>query len=468
MKVKEGKTLPTRRHFGTDGVRGLANADLSPELIFALGRGVIRWLMAQGVARPEVAVGRDSRLSGDLIEAALTAGMLSEGARVRRLGVLPTAGVAFTTRTLGLDAGAMISASHNPIGDNGVKFFSRDGVKLSDGEEAAIEAEMAHPAGERPVGVDVGRLGPDIGNGPYLEFLKGIRFRTYPGRVLVDAAFGSAAAVLPGALDGAAEALEVRNGEVDGARINVRSGSTHLEALTEEIRRRADGTVGLAFDGDADRVLGVDEDGRAVSGDHIVLLLAPWFRSKGWLKVPRVALSVLSNLALSEALGKEGIGVSETPVGDRYLIEAMRSEDLALGAEPSGHVVAWPFNTTGDGLVTARLILAALAETATSLRELVARFIPYPQLQDAVRVPAQDRKAVAEHALVAERVAVWHDAMGEGGRLLVRPSGTEGLVRVMVETADLAFCRRILDDVLDAVRRAREEVTAQRGDPGIR
>jgi len=441
----------------------VAGADLSPELVLSLGRGLVRYLKESGRPHPEVAVGRDSRLSGDLIESALEAGILAEGGRVHRLGILPTAGVAFTTSRLGLDAGAMISASHNPIADNGVKFFSDQGVKLSDEAEAEIEAAMGKRTVEPFTGTAVGRRGADIGADPYIRHLMGLPFPTYRGRVLVDAAFGAAAPLLPEVLRGAAQVIEVRNGVPDGERINVGCGSTHLEGLQEEIRASADGTVALALDGDADRMLAVDEDGGAVTGDHLVALLAPYFKLKGWMDVEGVALSVLSNLGLREALSEEGIGVVETPVGDRYLIEAMLEKNLALGAEPSGHLVARPWGTTGDGLLTARLVLGALADTGTALRDLTRRLVTYPQLQDAVPVPPKLRSGVASHPIVAERVDMWQRRMDGRGRLLVRPSGTEGLVRVMVETADLAFCREVLDDVLGFIKKAREEV--RRGIP---
>lgn len=439
-------------------MRGVANRELTPELALALGRALVRTLRAGGPGRPRIAVGRDSRLSGDLLEAALLAGILSEGADVIRLGIIPTPGVAFTARAGGMDAGVMISASHNPVGDNGVKFFNREGFKLSDEAEAAVEAHMGLPALDPPVGEGVGQiLGGDAAR-LYVDFLRSMPVVPYRGRVLVDAAFGAAAALLPVALEGAAPGLWVMNGEPDGRRINVRSGSTHLAGLKEAVRQTGGGAIGLAYDGDADRMLAVDEGGEEVSGDHLVGMMAPWFREKGWLDEPKVALTVLSNLGLRESLERQGIGVVETPVGDRYLVEAMLKEGLSLGAEPSGHIVARPFNTTGDGLLTSLLLLGYLAEKGLPLREAKATFVPYPQIQESLAVSGDEKAVLVGRPEVQSCLGHWREVMDGRGRLVVRPSGTEPLVRVMVEAPDLAFCREVLEDVVRCLTLAREEV----------
>lgn len=450
--------MTARRHFGTDGVRGIANTELTPELVFGIGRAFVATLQGDAPSRPRVAVGKDTRLSSDLLEAALLAGLMSAGADAVPLGVIPTPGVAHLTRTGAFDAGAMISASHNPIADNGVKFFTADGFKLSDRAEAAIEDAMAKGAAPRPAGPGVGRSLTGGGTAPYVAHLASLSTRAFSGRLIVDAAFGAATAILPAVFRNVAADLIVQHGEGDGMRINVDCGSTHLEPLQEAVRHEHGRAVGIAFDGDADRMLAVDENGEAVSGDVIIAMLALWFKEKGWLTRPRVALTVLSNLALTEYLHTFGIEVSETPVGDRHLIEAMLDEDLMLGGEPSGHIVARPFNTTGDGCVTALLLLEYLAERGLSLCEARRTFTPYPQLQDSIAVAVGDKEWLPDAPRVRETVARWRSRMGDRGRLLVRPSGTEPLVRVMVEAGDLAFCEEVLEDVLRSLAAAREEV----------
>lgn len=410
----------------------------------------MRSLVPTPSGRLLVAVGRDTRLSGDLLESALSAGILSEGADVHLLGIIPTPGVAYVARQGEFAAGAMISASHNPVEDNGIKFFTHAGFKLADEDEAELEAAMDAPNPDPPVREAVGRfVGGTSGRQIYLDLLRSVTGQPLAHPVIADAAHGSAAALLPDALASASRELTVIHGAVDGSRINVRCGSTHLQDLKDAVRQRGEGAVGVAFDGDADRMLAVDEDGETVDGDHLMGILAPWFLKKGWLRTPRVALTVLSNIGLRESLQKEGLSVRETSVGDRYLVEAMRAEGLSLGAEPSGHLVALPFNTTGDGILTALLLLAHLEETGLALKDAKRTFTPYPLLQENVRV--EKKASVIGHPLLQECVGRWEVEMAGRGRLLVRPSGTEPLVRIMVEAPDLAFCHEVLDDVMKCV-----------------
>lgn len=423
------------RLFGTDGVRGVANLDLTPEIAMDLGRAAARVLGAG--ERTRILVGRDTRLSGPMLEAALAAGLMSAGAEVVAAGVLPTAGVAYLTQRHAFDAGVMISASHNPVADNGIKFFAADGHKLPDAVEDAIESEMRSerpgPTGE---GVGEIRFDPALRE-QYLNHLTQLVRRTYSGGVVLDAAHGAATSVLPLAFSPAARRVAVLCAEADGARINVGCGSTAPEYLTRHYQAFG-GTVGLAFDGDADRLIAVDEEGEVCDGDVILALLATWLKARGELEPSLVALTVMSNGGVRDFLAKQGIESVVTRVGDRYVIEAMRKEGIVLGGEQSGHIIFRQAATTGDGLATGILVLSALEETGTRLADFRRRIPHYPQRLRSVRV--KDRDAALGHARYQEALAAAEAALGGMGRVLVRPSGTEPVVRVMVEArrADLA------------------------------
>lgn len=435
------------RLFGTDGVRGIANQEITAELAVRLGRGAARVL--GGSERPRVLIGRDPRLSGDMLEGALMAGLMSAGADVALAGVIPTAAVAYLTKTYRFSAGAMISASHNPVPDNGIKFFARDGYKLPDSLEDEIERATAEQA-ELPTGEGVGRrLANDDLRRAYVEHLQSLVRRSYPGRVVVDGAFGAAAAVLPGALEGAARELRLVGDTPDGARINVDCGSTSPGHVAAQ-RAALGGDIGLAFDGDADRLMAVDEEGQVVDGDIVIALLATWLKRRGELSPPEVALTVMSNGGVRDFLMARGIGVRETQVGDRYVIAEMRGAGLLLGGEQSGHIIYQGAATTGDGLATAILLLSALAETGQRLADFRRQVPRYPQRLRSVRV--QDRDAALRGiAYLAQLEAARRD-LGQDGRVLVRPSGTEPLVRVMVEAKSAeqadAWLGRLCDTLL--------------------
>jgi phosphoglucosamine mutase len=420
------------RLFGTDGVRGLANADLTPELALAVAVSAAHVLRdAGGAGRPVAVVGRDGRASGEMLEAAVVAGLTSAGADVLRAGVLPTPAIAHLTAETGADLGVMLSASHNPMPDNGVKLFARGGVKLADAVEDEIEARLAE-SWTRPTGAGVGRA-RDLPDGPerYGEHLLGSLAHKLDGlRVVVDCAHGAASAVAPAVLARAGAEVTAIAAEPDGENINAGVGSTHLSGLVAAVRA-AGADAGVAFDGDADRCLAVAADGSVVDGDAILAVCALGLREQGRLRSDTLVATVMSNLGLHHAMRDAGIRVRTTPVGDRYVLEALRAEDLSLGGEQSGHVVFADLATTGDGLLTALQLLGRVAATGAPLGELAAVLHRLPQV--LVNVPVADKAAVAAAPAVVAAVAAAEDALGEDGRVLLRPSGTEQIVRVMVE-----------------------------------
>lgn len=433
------------RWFGTDGVRGVANRDLSPELAFRLGRaGAAVLLKDIGHERPRVLIGRDTRVSGPLLEAALVAGITSVGADVVLLGILPTPAVAHLTKALGADAAAMISASHNPVPDNGIKFFASTGFKLLDELEEEIESLLDRPgdfAGAtsdglpRPTGVDIGTV-THYANGAaeYADALtKAVPLELSGLRVVVDCANGAAHEVAPALLRRLGADVIALNDRPDGARINVECGSTHPD-LAGEVVRRHGAQVGLAFDGDADRVIAVDEKGNVVNGDHILAVCGLHALKAGRLPKRRIAATVYSNLGLRLAFERAGGSVAITKPGDRYVLEAMLQEGLMLGGEQSGHVLFLEASTTGDGILTGLQLLKVMCETERPLSELTAQMPVLPQ--ELVNVRVRDKGAVASNENVQRAVQAAEAALGRNGRVLIRPSGTEPLVRIMVEAED--------------------------------
>lgn len=417
------------RLFGTDGVRGVANVDLTPELALKLGRAAARVLGKRGRCR--VVVGRDTRLSGDMLEGALVAGLCAAGAEVLTLGVVPTAAVAHLVRIYEADMGAMISASHNPIEDNGIKFFTSSGFKLPDEVEDAIEAEL-DGGGPKVSGGDL-RPVRDVAASArelYVQDLLRHKRQTYAGLVVVDAAHGAATSVIEPLLSGLGVAHRVMCSEPDGGRINVDCGATAPKALTEHVLRSG-ADLGLAFDGDADRLIAVDADGQVVDGDRLLYVLARYLKAIGALPGSSVVATVMSNLGLKEALARQDIGIVQCPVGDRYVLEAMQKNNLRLGGEQSGHIVMLDLATTGDGLLSAVMLMNALAFFAAGLGALVREVKPAPQVLHNVRVARKD--AWQEDPAISDAIAWAERRLGEDGRILVRPSGTEPLIRVMVE-----------------------------------
>jgi phosphoglucosamine mutase len=435
------------RLFGTDGIRGVANRDLTPDLALALGRAA-GLVLAPGGGR--FVVGRDTRLSGPMLHGALAAGLCSAGADVLDAGILPTPGVAWLTRAERASAGAVISASHNPVADNGIKFFSAAGAKVSGDEEAAIEALVASPPDDLPEGQGVGGMTDvDEPAGRYVEHLLGALDGSLDGlRVVLDCAFGAAWEVGPEAFARAGADVVAIHAEPDGARINVDCGSTSLDTLAKTVV--AEGAAfGLGFDGDADRVLAVDETGGIVDGDRIIALAALRLHEAGRLAGDLVVTTVMGNLGFRRALEEAGIRTVAVPVGDRHVAEAMTEHGAVLGGEQSGHVIFAEHATTGDGVLTGLKLAEIVAAASAPLSQLAAVFEPYPQV--LLNVAIADRAGLDSSEAVWKRVREAEEALGASGRVLLRASGTEPLVRVMVEAEDAATARRVAEELAGVV-----------------
>jgi phosphoglucosamine mutase len=445
--------VTAERLFGTDGVRGIANIDLTAELALDLAVAAAHVLGDAGAFeghRPVAVVGRDPRASGEFLVAAVSAGLASAGVDVLDVGVLPTPAVAVLTDSLDADLGVMISASHNPMPDNGIKFFARGGLKLDDELEDAIESRMREPW-ERPVGADVGRIRPYAeGAERYLDYLAAAAPVRLNGlTVVVDCAHGAASLVAPEALRRAGASVIAIGADPDGLNINDGVGSTHLEPLCKAVvEHNAD--VGVGHDGDADRCLAVSSDGTVVDGDQILAVLALAQRDAGRLVGDTVVATVMSNLGFRLAMEREGIHVVETAVGDRYVLEAMRAGGYVLGGEQSGHVIMLDNATTGDGVLTALTLLGRVVSSGRTLAELVSVMDRLPQV--LINVAGVDRTRVDSAPLLNAAVADAQQRLGSGGRVLLRPSGTEPVVRVMVEAPTEALAREIAGQLADVVR----------------
>ncbi|MBB3678109.1 phosphoglucosamine mutase [Modestobacter versicolor] len=423
------------RLFGTDGVRGRANADLTPELALSVARAAASVLADRdGTSRPVAVVGRDPRASGEMLEAAVVAGLASAGAEVLRVGVLPTPAIAHLTGRTDADLGVMLSASHNPMPDNGIKLFSRGGHKLPDAVEAAIEQRVTGRDGvdHRPTGGGIGRVRDLAGAAEdyTAHVLSALREPLRGLRVVVDCAHGAAFRCAPEVYRRAGAQVHVIGGEPDGWNINDGIGSTHLGPLIDAVARHG-ADIGIAHDGDADRCLAVTADGDVVDGDVILAICALALHESGNLTDQTVVATVMSNLGFHHTMRQAGIAVQTTAVGDRYVLEALRSRGLSLGGEQSGHLVFLDWATTGDGLLTGLALLSRMSSTGASLAELASVVHRLPQT--LVNVPVTDRLAVAESEEVAAAVNAVEAELGDSGRVLLRPSGTEQLVRVMVE-----------------------------------
>jgi len=441
------------RIFGTDGVRGLANRDLTAELALDLSVAAAHVLGDVGAFqghRPTAVVGRDPRASGEFLSAAVVAGLASAGVDVLDVGVLPTPAVAFLTADLGADLGAVISASHNPMPDNGLKFLARGGHKLADELEDAIEGRLRENW-QRPTGAAVGRVRQDGTAGDrYVEHL----LSTLPHRldgltVVVDAAHGAAHQVAPEVLRRAGAEVVAIGDRPDGLNINDGYGSTHLDRLRDAVREHG-AHAGVALDGDADRCLAVDAHGEVVDGDQILAVLALALREAGRLPRDTAVVTVMSNLGFRLAMAREGVTVVETAVGDRYVLEAMKAGGFGLGGEQSGHVIFSEYATTGDGTLTALQLLARVAATGKPLDELAAVMDRLPQV--LLNVRGVDRGGVDGCAPLQEAVAAAESELGATGRVLLRPSGTEPVVRVMVEAPDEAQADAVAGRLADVVR----------------
>ncbi len=422
------------RLFGTDGVRGLANRDVTAELALDLSVAAAHVLGDRGAFaghRPRAVVGRDGRASGEFLQAAVVAGLASAGVDVILMGVLPTPAVAYLVEVLDADLGVMLSASHNPMPDNGIKFFSRGGHKLDDAIEDDIEQRMGEPW-DRPVGAEVGRVTLDFESvGRYeRHLLDSLPHRLDGLTIVVDCANGASSSLAADVYGGAGATVIPIHAQPDGLNINDGCGSTHLGDLIAAVRAHG-ADAGIAHDGDADRCLAVDGDGNVVDGDHILAIIAMAMSRRGELVGHTVVATVMANLGFMIAMRKAGITVVETGVGDRYVLEAMRTNGYVLGGEQSGHVVLSEFATTGDGMLTALHLLSEVAASGQTLAELAGRLVKLPQV--LINVRDVDRTALEDSDEVRAAVAEAEAELGEEGRVLLRPSGTEPVIRVMVE-----------------------------------
>ncbi len=438
------------RLFGTDGVRGVANKELTPDLAFKLGRAGAYVLAREG-KHPQIAIGKDTRISGDMLEAALTAGILSVGGDCLRMGVVPTPGLAYLSRVYDCCAGIVISASHNPVADNGIKFFAGDGFKLPDDVEDEIEYCVLNNCDfPVPTGADVGRVYYETtALDQYLRYLKEKVYVDLRGlKIVLDCANGAASRIAPRLFVDLGATVTVLHGEPDGININDQCGSTHPESLMQEVTARG-ADLGLAFDGDADRLLAVDEQGNLIDGDQIMVICGLNRKRKGTLDKNKVTVTVMSNLGLKEVFQKEGITVAETKVGDRYIMEEMRQNGGILGGEQSGHIIFLDHSTTGDGLITALELLRVVRETEEPLSRLGAQMRRFPQVLVNVRV--KNKEALKTNELVKDAIKKAEESLQGRGRILVRPSGTEPLVRVMGEALDEIKLKEVVNKLADYI-----------------
>jgi phosphoglucosamine mutase len=445
------------RLFGTDGVRGRANDDLTPELAMAVAVAAAHTLAESDHSHPPLAlVGRDPRASGEMLEAAVVAGLASAGATVLRVGVLPTPGVAYLVGHAKADLGVMLSASHNPMPDNGIKLFAAGGHKLPDEIELKIEATIeanGATAWDRPTGAAIGRVHDLLdGADQYVQHLVAAAPNRLDGlRVVVDCANGAASEVAPAAYRAAGAEVVAINAEPDGLNINDRCGSTHLAPLRAAVLEHG-ADLGIAHDGDADRCLAVTAEGSDVDGDEIMAILALAMRERAALTQHTLVATVMSNLGLRLAMQQAGIRVVETKVGDRYVLDELRAAGLALGGEQSGHVVMPAYATTGDGILTGLHLMARMAATGRSLADLAGVVTKLPQV--LINVPVQDRTVGAGAPGVIAATQQAEVELAGRGRVLLRPSGTEPIVRVMVEAATVEMAETVAGRIADEVRAA--------------
>jgi phosphoglucosamine mutase len=435
--------------FGTDGIRGLANVDLTAELALDVAVAAAHILVENSNDRPRAIVGQDSRASGEFLEAAVVAGLTSAGVDVYRVGVVPTPAVAYLVASTGADLGVMISASHNPMPDNGIKLFQRGGEKLADEVEALVEARIGEPW-QRPTGAAVGRvINDDQLVDKYIEHLLSTIDVSLSGlKVVVDCANGASSFTAPVALSRAgAEVIAIAN-TPDGWNINDGVGSTHLDYLRNAVLKNG-ADVGIAHDGDADRCLAIDATGAEIDGDVIMAILAKGFKAQGKLKANTIVGTVMSNLGFMHAMSESGIEVVTTAVGDRYVLEAMLQSDFNLGGEQSGHVIMRDYANTGDGLLTALQLLAEVKRSGQTLQELSRVMVRFPQVLINVKNVAKER--LASSTAIADAVKAAEAELGSNGRVLLRASGTEPLVRVMVEAQSDAVAQSVATKLAQVV-----------------
>ncbi|MEA1854766.1 phosphoglucosamine mutase [Cytobacillus sp. FSL W7-1323] len=439
------------KYFGTDGVRGVANSELTPELAFKLGR-FGGYVLTKDQERPKVLIGRDTRISGHMLENALVAGLLSIGAEVMRLGVISTPGVAYLTKALDAEAGVMISASHNPVADNGIKFFGPDGFKLSDAQENEIEELMdkENDSLPRPVGGDLGQVNDYFEGGQkYLQYLKQSVDDDFSGiHIALDCAHGATSFLANHLFADLDADLSMMGASPNGLNINEEVGSTHPEALAAFVKERG-ADVGLAFDGDGDRLIAIDEKGQVVDGDQIMFICAKYLKEQGRLKEDTVVSTVMSNLGFYKGLEANEMKSVQTAVGDRYVVEEMKKSGYSLGGEQSGHIIFLDHITTGDGLLSGLQLVNIMKVTNKSLSELAKEMQKFPQ--KLVNIKVTDKHHVTDNEKVKAVISEVEKEMNGEGRILVRPSGTEPLVRVMAEAATEEACEAYVNRIAAVV-----------------
>ncbi|GEK60306.1 phosphoglucosamine mutase [Marinococcus halophilus] len=439
------------KYFGTDGVRGVANTELTPEFAFRLGRAG-GYLLTKDHEHPKVLIGKDTRISGEMLEGAMVAGLLSIGVEVMRLGTITTPGVAYLTKAVSAQAGIMISASHNPVADNGIKFFGADGFKLNDEQEAEIERHLeGDDQMPRPVGGQLGSVNDYFeGRQKYLQFLKNTVSEDFSGlHIALDCANGAASSLAPHLMADLEADISTIGNNPDGININEGVGSTHPEALAAfVVEKGAD--LGLAFDGDADRLIAVDENGNIVDGDQIMYICGKHLKQELMLNKNTVVTTIMSNIGLHKALKEIDVETVQTKVGDRHVMEEMRANGYSLGGEQSGHLIFLDLTTTGDGMLSALQLVDMIKKSGKKLSELAAEMPTFPQKLVNVRVT--DKHQVENNPKVKEVIDRIEAETGDRGRILVRPSGTEPLVRVMAEAETEEMCNNYVTEIADVVQ----------------
>lgn len=441
------------KYFGTDGVRGIANEELTPELAFKLGRIGSYVLAKEFEGTPKILIGRDTRISGVMLESALLAGILSTGVEVMTLGVISTPGVAYLTRVMNATGGVMISASHNPMEDNGIKFFGADGYKLTEAQEKEFE-ELLNAEEDtlpRPTGADVGSITEYFEGGhKYIQYLNQTVDEDFTDiHVAIDCAHGATSSLATHVFADLEADISTIGASPNGVNINDGVGSTHPEKLAELVKEK-EAHIGLAFDGDGDRIIAVDENGNIVDGDKILFILGRYLKSIGRLKADTIVSTIMSNLGFYKAVQKHDMKSVKTAVGDKYVVEEMRENGYNLGGEQSGHIVLLDYNTTGDGLLTGLQLVNIMKVTGKTLSELASEMTVYPQ--ELINVRVTDKHAVTENEKVAAVIAEVEKEMEGNGRVLVRASGTEPLVRVMVEAPTHEECEQYVRKIVEVVQ----------------
>lgn len=444
------------RLFGTDGVRGIANAKLDFNLAYKLGRAGAYVLTQETRHRPRIAVGKDTRISGDMLEAALVAGICSMGGEAVILGVMPTPAVAYLTRKMGLDAGVVISASHNPFEYNGIKFFDSQGYKLPDEIEDKIQ-EIVETGMDRlpnPIGDGIGKK-TEVKDSihTYVEFLKNTIDVDFKGlKVVLDCANGASYMAAPMALIELGADITTINNEPDGININNKCGSTHTQQL-QQVVVETGADVGLAFDGDADRLIAVDEKGEIANGDHVMAIIGKHMKTKGKLKKDTIVATIMSNMGLEIACRKEQCNIIRTKVGDRYVLEEMVKNGYNLGGEQSGHIIFLDHNTTGDGLLTGIQLLSVIKETGKKLSELKSIMTEMPQVLINAKIKNEYKTKYMEDEEIKSAIKNIEAKMKDSGRVVIRPSGTEPLVRVMIEGEDKDYIQKMAEELATLIEK---------------